>query len=68
MATSDDIHRINGVDDQLLGRIVVKTSGRGLNGTNADTEAQYIVDIALESGRYDDRFNDPRYYTGDAIT
>ena len=59
---------LSGSGDQRLGRIVVKTGGRGSNGTQANTEPQYVEEIADVSGKFDERFDDPRYYTGDAPT
>ena len=54
--------------NQQRGRITVKGPGRGTNGYKANTEQQLLSAVSDLSTKYDDRFDDPRYYTGDAVT
>lgn len=57
--------------NQVLGRIIINTGGRGANlkqtlsTSNNDSDTIAIGDI---DDKYDTRFDDPRYYSGDAIT
>ena len=55
---------------QRQGRVTVASGGRGSNFSKTydptlESLTSPVVDIAA---KYDARFDDPRYYTGDAIT
>lgn len=54
--------------NQVRGQITVKTAGRGLNGYKKNTEQQLLSPVSDIAAKYDARFDDPRYYTGDATT
>ena len=56
--------------NQVIGRPTVNTGGRGANvsqqlDTTSNKESSAVADVAAQ---YDARFDDPRYYAGDAAT
>lgn len=56
---------------QTLGRAVVNVPGVKSGGTHYDTlspSISFTVDIATYTDNWTDRFDDPRYYVGDAVT
>ena len=56
---------------QNIGRVSVLTGGRGSLGNLIDTINPgnfETIDITTISGKYDTRFDDQRYYAGDAVT
>ena len=67
---ANDITNIDGgaTGQQVLGRITVGTSGRGNRARTSQqlalthTDSINLSDIA---SKYDGKFDDPRYYTGD---
>jgi hypothetical protein len=60
-----------GTGNQNIGRISVLTGGRGSLGNLTDTINPgnfETINITTVSGKYDTKFDDQRYYAGDAIT
>lgn len=66
-----DIVNISGVGTgtQKQGVVTVHTPGRGSAARAAQfqRDSQHTIDIPTISGKYDTRFDDPRYYNGDTI-
>lgn len=56
---------VAGIGNQLLGDLIIKTPGKGLNGRSITTDHQVVSDLGDASGTWQDRFDDPRYYSGD---
>ena len=57
--------------NQVIGRVTVNTGGRGTNGSQGFTRAtpnNVTIPLADIHDKYDDRFDDPRYYQGDSAT
>lgn len=61
-------------DSASVGAITVATGGRGslalVRQSRADARPPCVESVLLTtlSDKYDDRFDDPRYYQGDAST
>jgi hypothetical protein len=54
-----------------MGDAVVNLQGKNGQGDEAHqihTDRGFVVDIADVHDKYDARFDDPRYYSGDAAT
>jgi hypothetical protein len=66
---NDILNTSNGATgNQNLGKITVKQEGRGTNSTKQYNAALHTIDISTIAAKYDARFDDPRYYQGDADT
>ena len=58
---------INGTPDgtQLLGTVTVNTCGTNASGVQYYEDDRVTYPVASTSGEVVDRFDNPRYYTGD---
>ena len=56
----------NPTGTQKLGNAIVRSSGKG--NYKVMDDRQITVDIADITDKYDDKWDSPRYYTGDAAT